>query len=93
MNKARITNGRTGSITLKNGPLSYLDWTRTPLVVWPFANFPSGCLKYFDLSDLIRSLGKRVTLVRPWGPAMRPYTKSQQARAINGASLSGIRIT
>ena len=90
---AGLLHNRTGSITLKNGPLSYQDWTRTPLVVWPFANFPSGCLKYFDLSDLIRSLGKRVTLVRPWGPAMRPYTKSQLSRAIKDASLSAIRIS
>jgi dienelactone hydrolase/pimeloyl-ACP methyl ester carboxylesterase len=89
---AGLLHGKTGSITLKNGPLSYQEWTQTPLVSWPFANFPSGCLKHFDLSDLIRSLGKRATLVQPWGPAMQPYTRAQLSKAIDKTTLSGIAI-
>lgn len=85
---AGLLHGKTGTLTLKNGPLSYDEWTRTPLVFWPFANFPSGCLKHFDLADCIRGLGKRVTLIQPWGPAMEPYTKAQLSKAMKEAAIS-----
>ncbi len=87
---AGLLHGCTGSVLLKNGPLSYLEWTRTPIVKWPFANLPSGCLRTFDLSDCIRSLGKRVQLTEPWGPQMKPYGKAQLKKMMADARLSTI---
>jgi hypothetical protein len=60
------------TVTLKNGPQSYREWTQAPLVMWPAANFLRGALKVFDLPDVLRELGDRVTVVEPWGPAMQP---------------------
>jgi dienelactone hydrolase len=88
---AGLLHAKTGTVLLKNGPLSYLEWTQTPLVTWPFANLPSGSLKHFDISDCIRALGKRVTLVQPWSPTMKPYTKAQLSKSIDAASLGDTR--
>jgi pimeloyl-ACP methyl ester carboxylesterase len=88
---AGLLHAKTGTVLLKNGPLSYLEWTQTPLVTWPFANLPSGSLKRFDISDCIRALGKRVTLVQPWDPAMKPYTKAQLSKSIDAAGLGDTR--
>ena len=85
---AGLLHGKVGSVALKNGPISYHEWTQTPLVTWPFANLSSGCLKHFDLSDCIRALGKRVTLIQPWGPMMKPYAKAQLRQAMERAKLS-----
>ena len=63
-------------MTLKNGPTSVLEWTQTPLVAWPAANFVRGMLAVCDLPDCVRVLRDRlgeesVQIVEPWGPAMR----------------------
>ena len=60
------------SVTLKNGPRSYREWTAAPLVAWPAANFLRGALKVFDLPDVVRELGDRVRVIEPWGPDMQP---------------------
>lgn len=84
---AGLLHAKTGSVTLKNGPLSYRSWTQTPIVLWPFANQPTGVLKHFDLPDCIRALGRRVRMIQPWNPRMRPYTKSQLRTAMREAGL------
>ena len=63
------------SVTLKNGPTSFVEWTQTPLVTWPAANFVRGMLAVCDLPDCVRVLQERlglenVRIVEPWGPAM-----------------------
>ena len=60
------------TVTLKNGPTSYREWTKAPLVAWPAANFLRGVLKEFDLPDVVRELGDRVRVIEPWGPDMQP---------------------
>ncbi|MBS10093.1 MAG: hypothetical protein CME19_00640 [Gemmatimonadetes bacterium] len=89
---AGLLHPSAGQVTLKNGPLSYQEWTQTPIVKWPFANLPSGCLKHFDLSDCIRALGSRVNLVQPWGPEMKPYTKARLSAVLSSAKISSGRI-
>lgn len=84
---AGLLHDNSGSVTLKNGPVSYQEWTQTPIVKWPFANLPTGCLKHFDLSDCIRAQGKRVSLVQPWGPEMKPYGKAGLRKALGQARL------
>ncbi len=59
-------------VTLKNGPRSFGEWAQVPIVSWPAANFPWGVLKAFDIPELIRALGHRVSVVEPWGPDMKP---------------------
>jgi hypothetical protein len=66
---------RVASVTLKNGPSSLLEWTQTPLVTWPAANFCRGILEVCDLPDCVRVLGEQlgaenVRTVEPWGPTM-----------------------
>ncbi|MFN2155675.1 MAG: hypothetical protein ACK2UX_10605, partial [Anaerolineae bacterium] len=58
------------SVTMENGPRSFLAWTQTPYVAWPAANMVYGLLGDCDLPDVLRALGDRVTLVNPWGPEM-----------------------
>lgn len=84
---ASLLHKSAGRVTLKNGPLSYHEWTQVPLVHWPFACIPRGILKRLDLPDCIRALGKRVALIQPWRPDMKPYTKSQLVRAMEDARL------
>lgn len=85
---AGLLHERTGRITLRNGPLSYHEWTQVPLVHWPSSCVPRGVLKRFDLPDCIRALGKRVSLVQPWRPDMKPYTKKQLAAALKDTGIS-----
>jgi dienelactone hydrolase len=66
---------QVASVTLKNGPSSLLEWTQTPLVTWPAANFCRGILEVCDLPDCVRVLRERlgaenVRIVEPWGPTM-----------------------
>jgi cephalosporin-C deacetylase-like acetyl esterase len=82
-----LLHPRAGSVTLKNGPLSYQEWTQVPIVRWPFANLPTGCLKTFDLSDCIRALGNRVCIVQPWNAQMKPYSANNRRSAMDQANL------
>jgi dienelactone hydrolase len=67
-----LLRDEVATVTLKNGPQSYREWTQAPLVMWPAANFLRGALKVFDLPDILRELGGRVTVIEPWGPNMQP---------------------
>jgi dienelactone hydrolase len=69
---AALLHPAVASVTLENGPRSFLKWTQTPYVTWPAANMVYGLLGEVDLPDVLRALGDRVTVVDPWGPEMRP---------------------
>ncbi len=84
---AGLLHDRAASVTLKNGPISYHEWTQVPFVYWPFSCVPRGVLKRFDLPDCVRALGKRVTLIQPWRPDMKPYTKRQLTTALKEVNL------
>ncbi|MDD3725654.1 MAG: acetylxylan esterase [Candidatus Ratteibacteria bacterium] len=57
-------------VVLKNYPPSFYQWTQTPSVLWPDANFPPGVIKYTDIPELLGIMGKKVELLEPWGPGM-----------------------
>jgi pimeloyl-ACP methyl ester carboxylesterase len=67
---AALLHPVVASVTMENGPRSFLAWTQTPYVAWPAANMVYGLLGDCDLPDVLRALGDRVTLVNPWGPEM-----------------------
>jgi dienelactone hydrolase len=67
---AALLHPAVASVTLENGPRSFLEWTQTPYVAWPAANMVYGLLVECDLSDVLHVLGDRVTVVNPWGPEM-----------------------
>ncbi|MFH1022031.1 MAG: hypothetical protein V1809_01420 [Planctomycetota bacterium] len=67
---AGLLHESADSVTLINGPRSFDEWVRAPLVAWPAANFLRGALRHFDLPDCVRVLGSRVRVVDPWGPDM-----------------------
>ncbi len=69
---AALLHEQVTAVALKNAPLSYHDLTQVPLVAWPAANFIPAVLHHFDLPDCYRALGRRLRLVQPWGPDMRP---------------------
>ena len=85
---AGFLHPNVGKITLKNNPLSYHAWTQTPLIDWPVANVPRGVLNTCDLPDLMHALGKKLTLIQPWGPNLSPLTGKKLARALKEANLS-----
>ena len=71
---AALYHHRAASVTLKNGPRSFHEWTQTPYVAWPAADFVYGVLQVCDLPDCLRVLGDRVrSVVEPWDPRMMPY--------------------
>ena len=72
---AALYHERVARVTLKNGPTSMFEWTQTPRVAWPAANFVRGMLALCDLPDCVRVLrerlgGENVRIVEPWGPTM-----------------------
>ena len=85
---AGILHEKVASVTLKNAPLSYHAWTQTPLVDWPAANLPKGVLKVFDLPDLMRALGKKVSIIQPWGPNLKPLSGKALTQALQETGLS-----
>ena len=89
---AGLLHPATGHITLQNAPLSFAEWTRVPLVLWPAANFLRGVLHYFDLADLYRALGRRLSLIEPWGPDMQPLQKRDLNRALAATGLPATRL-
>ncbi len=50
---------------------SYRVITSAPVHDWPFSCMPPGILKYFDLPDVYRTLGKRLQKSSPWNARMR----------------------
>jgi hypothetical protein len=60
------------SVTLKNAPRSYQEWTQVPLVGWPAANFVSHVLEHFGLEDCVRALDDSITIIEPWDAQMSP---------------------
>lgn len=85
---AGVLHDRVRRVTLKNAPLSYVDWTRVPLVAWPTANVVRGALTAFDLPDVMRALGRRVRLIEPWGPDMQPLTPACTRKQLQRLGLS-----
>ncbi len=69
---AALLHPLVATVTLKNAPRSYCEWTRAALVDWPAANGLRGVLQHFDLDDCVRALGERVKVIEPWGPRMEP---------------------
>ncbi len=53
---------------------NYEAIVRAPSCAWPFSVIPRGVLAFFDLPDVYRALGKRLTLERPWNIHMRSGT-------------------
>ena len=85
---AGFLHPQIAKVTLKNGPLSYHSWTQTPLVSWPSSSLPRGVLAAFDLPDLIRALGKKLTLIQPWGADMAPLRGKKLAQTLREVGLS-----
>jgi hypothetical protein len=71
---AALFHDGVASITLKNAPRSFYEWTQTPYVTWPSASCLFGVLGVCDLPDVLGVLGARIPVhvVEPWGPTMEP---------------------
>jgi len=69
---AGLLRNDVGGLILVNAPLSYRDWVAEPLCAWPAASCARGILRVCDLGDCYRALNRRLRLVEPWGPDMRP---------------------
>ncbi len=54
---------------------SYQLIAQTPVSLWPFSVLPRGVLKHFDLPDVYRALGRRLTKDKPWSAKMRLLRK------------------
>jgi dienelactone hydrolase len=69
---AALFHDNVVSVTLKNGPRSFFEWTQTPYVTWPSVNCLFGVLQVCDLPDVLGVLDDRmpVYVVEPWGPTM-----------------------
>ena len=50
---------------------SFETLTRDPAPAWPLSAMLRGVLKHFDLPDVYRALGPRLTKGMAWGPRMR----------------------
>lgn len=53
--------------------LPSFEWIiKSPQYSWPLSSLLRGSLKHFDLPDVYRVLGARLTKRQPWGARMRP---------------------
>jgi dienelactone hydrolase len=82
-----LLHPRVAKIQLKNAPLSFEAWTQAPLVAWPAASGLVASLRHFDLGDCYRALGRRLSLLQPWGPDMKPLSGKALAAAIKDIGL------
>lgn len=82
-----LLHPRVRHVVMENGPLSCREWMKEPDVAWPHANFVRGILKMMDLPDVMKVLGKRLSLVEPWGADMRPLPREDVLRTLNEAGL------
>ena len=69
---AALFHDRVASVTLKDAPHSFFEWTQTPYVTWASSNFVPGILELCDLPDILEQLGDRAQIVDYWGPTMEP---------------------
>jgi hypothetical protein len=46
----------------------------TPMATWPLSSLLRGVLEHFDLPDVYKALGRRLTEDRPWNAKMRRPT-------------------
>ena len=65
-----LFHNKVAYVTINDAPESFNEWTQTPYVTWPAANFVRGILRVCDLPDILDVLGDKVTIVGQWGPAM-----------------------
>ena len=87
VNEITLTGRGMGSIIAvfaallhKSGPkvkiINYLPSYRliaeTPVFKWPLSSLLRGVLTHFDLPDVYKALGRKLTKERPWGPDMEP---------------------
>ena len=89
---AALLHDAVKKVLLQHAPLSYHAMTQVPLVTWPVAGFPRGVLAHFDLPDLYRALGTRLTLLQPWDEMMQPLRGTRLQRALKDAGLSPKRV-
>lgn len=72
---AALLHASNPRVRILNYLPSYELLTQTPLACWPLSALLSGVLEHFDLPDVYRILGKRLTKESPWDGRMRPLRK------------------
>ncbi|MEA2013108.1 MAG: acetylxylan esterase [Verrucomicrobiota bacterium] len=68
---AGLLHKRKPNVKLINYLESYQSITDSPLCKWPVSAMSRGILKHFDLPDVYKALGKRLTMESPWNVNMR----------------------
>ena len=68
---AALLHDRTPKVKLINYLPSYQTIIDSPLYNWPVSVMPRGILKQFDLPDVYRALGKRLSKKDPWDAMAR----------------------
>lgn len=63
---AAFLDPRVNKVTLKHAPQSYLAITQDEDYKWPLSALPWGVLQKFDLPDLYKALGRKLTMLEPW---------------------------
>ncbi len=58
-------------VTLADTPKSFQEWTDYAVPSWPSAMMPGAVLKSFDLPDLYKAYGDRLTIVSNWNAQMQ----------------------
>ncbi|MCR5382411.1 MAG: alpha/beta hydrolase family protein [Lentisphaeria bacterium] len=59
------------TVTLADTPKSFQEWTDYAIPSWPSAMMPWAVLKSFDLPDLYKEYGDRLTIVSNWNALMQ----------------------
>ncbi len=75
---AGLLHPRVRSVTLRNAPLSFAEFTQTAAIAWPPSALVWDALRAFDLPDIYRELAaeKSLALIEPWDAMMRPMPRA-----------------
>jgi dienelactone hydrolase len=69
---AAFLHPKKPKVEIYNYLASFEIISNTPLSEWPLSSLLRGALKYFDLEDIYRTLGKRLKKKSPWNARMKP---------------------
>ncbi|MCG3179536.1 MAG: hypothetical protein BIFFINMI_01872 [Phycisphaerae bacterium] len=84
---AATVRGNLASVTLVNGPLSYLDLAQVEICRWPASAMVPHALTKFDLPDCVRAIGRKLRLVAPWDAAMKPLRPAAARKRLRELKL------
>lgn len=87
---AALLDSRVKRLTVKNAALAFTEWATEERLNWPLSSMVPYALKWFDLPDCYRALGrKKLRILEPWDSRMEPMAPEAVQAACKHYGLKG----